>query len=108
MAYAHGGKVEEVVKERVIDTRQLEISVKGVLFSGLSDTQTVWVEQNESITEVPNGFIVTASTPESKIAAIENAEKNFYGVQFHPEVKKTINGQKMIENFIKRVCELKK
>ncbi|MDH8276207.1 GMP synthase (glutamine-hydrolyzing), partial [Klebsiella pneumoniae] len=57
---------------------------------------------------VPNGFVVTASTDVCPVAAMECAERRIYTTQFHPEVKHTPFGNKMLENFLFGVCDLEK
>ena len=66
----------------------------------------VWMSHGDKVTEVPNGFEVSAHTDSCPIAAIVNNDKKFYGVQFHPEVTHTKSGAKMLENFVKGVCGL--
>lgn len=104
MAYAFGGKVEKIVKERVIAKRKLKITQKSSIFDGLKNEEIVWMEHEDGITKLPEGFHSIAESKESKIAAIENKEKRFFGVQFHPEVESTKNGKKILENFLLKVC----
>ena len=66
----------------------------------------VWMSHGDKVTEVPNGFDVSAHTDSCPIAAIVNNDKKFYGVQFHPEVTHTKSGVKMLENFVKGICGL--
>ena len=66
----------------------------------------VWMSHGDKVTEVPNGFEVSAHTDSCPIAAIVNNDKKFYGVQFHPEVTHTKSGAKMLENFVKGICGL--
>ena len=103
MAHALGGKVEKIVKDRVIAKRKLKITEKSVIFKGLKKEEIVWMEHEDGITKLPEGFYSIAESKESKIAAMENKEKLFFGVQFHPEAKSTENGKKIIENFILQV-----
>ncbi|MGH9017729.1 MAG: glutamine-hydrolyzing GMP synthase [Acidimicrobiales bacterium] len=67
-------------------------------------TADVWMSHGDSMTEVPNGFVVTASTPEAPVAALEDIERRILGVQFHPEVVHTTNGQQLLERFLFDVC----
>jgi GMP synthase (glutamine-hydrolysing) len=64
----------------------------------------VWMSHGDSMSEVPGGFVVTASTPEVPVAALENLERRILGVQFHPEVQHTQNGQALLERFLFDVC----
>jgi GMP synthase (glutamine-hydrolysing) len=67
--------------------------------------QQVWMSHFDSIVIAPEGFVDTASTPEAPIAVLENEARKIFGVQFHPEVAHTINGQRMLERFLYDVCE---
>ncbi|MGL5174363.1 MAG: glutamine-hydrolyzing GMP synthase, partial [Olsenella sp.] len=71
------------------------------------DFQTVWMSHRDAVSEVPEGFTVTASTDTCPVAAMEDASRNLYATQFHPEVRHTAYGHKMLENFLFKVCGLK-
>ena len=62
----------------------------------------------DQVSKLPKNFSVIASSQNSKFAIIENKKKNFYGVQFHPEVNHTENGKKLIKNFIFLICKIKR
>ena len=64
----------------------------------------VWMSHADSITEVPAGFVVTASSPDAPVAALEDTERRLLGVQFHPEVQHTHRGQELLERFLFDVC----
>ena len=68
----------------------------------------VWMSHSDQVSKLPKNFKVIASSQNSKFAIIENKLKNFYGVQFHPEVTHTENGKKIISNFIFLICKIKK
>ena len=68
----------------------------------------VWMSHADQVSKLPKNFNVIASSQNSKFAIIENKYKNFYGVQFHPEVTHTENGKKLINNFIFSICRIKK
>ena len=67
----------------------------------------VWMSHGDSVEKIPEGFIVVAETEGAKFAVIANESKKQYGVQFHPEVVHTIEGKKLINNFVKSIahCE---
>ncbi len=67
-------------------------------------TADVWMSHGDCIAEVPPGFVATASTPEAPVAALEDADRRIYGVQFHPEVVHTARGQELLERFLFDVC----
>ena len=62
----------------------------------------------DQVSKLPKNFKVIASSENSKFAVVENKLKNYYGVQFHPEVTHTENGKKLISNFIFLICKMKK
>jgi GMP synthase (glutamine-hydrolysing) len=64
----------------------------------------VWMSHADSITEAPAGFAAVASTPDAPVAALGDAERRIYGVQFHPEVVHTDRGQELLERFLFDVC----
>jgi len=68
----------------------------------------VWMSHADQVSKIPNDFKVVASSNNSKFAIIENEIKNYYGVQFHPEVTHTENGKKLISNFIFLICKIKR
>ncbi len=75
-----------------------------VLLDPSPDSQTVWMSHFDAITDMPDGFTVTASTPDAPVAAFEDTERGLYGVQYHPEVVHTENGQAVIERFLAKGC----
>ena len=68
----------------------------------------VWMSHSDQVSKLPKNFNVVASSQNSKFAIIENKSKNYFGVQFHPEVTHTKNGKKIIQNFIFSICKIKK
>ncbi|HZJ48043.1 MAG TPA: glutamine-hydrolyzing GMP synthase [Acidimicrobiia bacterium] len=82
----------------------LELMGESVLFSGLPVEQTVWMSHRDAVTAPPPGFVVTASTADSPVAAMEHVERGLFGVQFHPEVVHTPRGQEVLKHFLYDVC----
>ena len=107
MVDALGGKVIGAEK-REYGFAELSIKDLSGIFSGISKETRCWMSHGDSIGALPKGFKTTASTPNTKIAAAENALKRLYGLQFHPEVVHTPEGKKMLENFLFRICTCKK
>jgi len=68
----------------------------------------VWMSHADQVSKLPKNFTVIASSTNSKFAIVENKLKNFYGIQFHPEVTHTENGKKLISNFIFLICKIKR
>ena len=103
MTQALGGKVEETGAREYGRTA---MAVKGgVLHAGL-DEHPVWMSHGDSVTQAPEGFEVTASTPGAPVAAFENAERKFAGVQYHPEVMHSPHGQEVLTRFLTEIAGL--
>ncbi len=68
----------------------------------------VWMSHADQVSKLPKNFKVIASSQNSKFAVVENKFKNYYGVQFHPEVTHTENGKKLISNFIFLICKMRR
>ena len=77
----------------------LEVHDHGALF-GAVDHQQVWMSHFDTITEPPTGCVVTASSPDAPAAASESVERKIFGVQYHPEVLHTPQGQDLLERFL--------
>jgi GMP synthase (glutamine-hydrolysing) len=65
------------------------------------------MSHGDKLSKLPKDFKITAKSPNSPYAAIENTKKNIYGVQFHPEVKHSVHGRKILQNFIFNICKEK-
>ena len=72
------------------------------------DTQTVWMSHRDAVARVPEGFTVTSTTDVCPVASMEDASRNLYATQFHPEVRHTAYGKSILENFLFGVCGLKR
>jgi len=64
----------------------------------------VWMSHGDKVTAMPAGFVLMASTPSCPIAGMASDDKRFYGVQFHPEVTHTLQGKRLLENFVLKIC----
>jgi len=67
-------------------------------------TVTTWMSHGDAIAEVPAGFVVTATSPEAPVAAMEDVERRLHAVQFHPEVAHTLRGQELLTTFLHHVA----
>jgi len=99
MAQALGGVVTKTGKSEYGRTT-MALGVKSKLLSGLNPELRVWMSHGDSVTAVPAGFIGTASTIDTPIAAFESADARLAGVQFHPEVMHSEEGQKILERWL--------
>jgi GMP synthase (glutamine-hydrolysing) len=98
-----GGKVVPS-KNREFGLTNVDIICDSLLFSGLNVKEIFWMSHGDKIFKIPKCFKVTAKSDNSPYASIENLEKKIYAVQFHPEVKHSVNGQKILQNFIFKIC----
>ncbi len=98
-----GGRVElaEIGEFGRSDLRVLE---PGRLLAGLPAEQTCWMSHRDSVFAAPPGFTALASSTASPVAAVEDAERGIYGIQFHPEVVHTPYGQEILTTFLTEVC----
>ena len=103
MAYTLDGKVETAPVSEYGHT-EVEVDTTDVIFDGVSEKTVCWMSHTDYISQVPDGFKITAHTPVCPVAAMACPEKNFYATQFHPEVMHTAEGMKMLSNFVYKVC----
>ncbi len=78
-----------------------------ILFSGIDKENVCWMSHTDYISELPSGFEIIATTETCPSAAMAKDSDNIYGVQFHPEVFHTIGGNKILENFLYKICKAK-
>ena len=105
MAHSLGGHVGPAPTR---EYGKIEVTHKqSKLFEGVNEKTICWMSHTDYIDKIPDGFTVTASSDDCPYAAYENAEKKLYSVQFHPEVNHTVEGQKMLRNFLYNVCGCK-
>ncbi|MCU0558873.1 MAG: glutamine-hydrolyzing GMP synthase [Desulfobacterales bacterium] len=103
MVKALGGRVERAAK-REYGFAELFIARPEGLFKGLPARTSCWMSHGDSIRELPRGFVVTATTPNTPYAAAADARRRLIGVQFHPEVAHTPRGGAILKNFLFGVC----
>ena len=106
----NGGKVKQS-KHREFGLANITKKNNSLLIKNLFKKKKsikVWMSHADQVSKLPKNFKVIASSQNSKFAVVENKFKNYYGVQFHPEVTHTENGKKLISNFIFLICKMKK
>ena len=103
MSHVLGGKVATAPVSEYGKTN-VDINNSSKLFDGVSENTICWMSHTDYIEKAPEGFKIIAKTPVCPVAAMECPEKNLYAVQFHPEVMHTVEGTKMLSNFVKNVC----
>lgn len=102
-----GGKVIGS-KKREYGFAELIVEKQIGMFAGVNKKTQCWMSHGDSIGKLPSGFIITASTANTQIAATEDSKRKFYALQFHPEVVHTKEGKRMLANFLFNICRCKK
>ena len=106
----NGGKVKQS-KHREFGLANIYKKKESLLtknFFGTKKTKKVWMSHADQVSKLPLNFKVIASSTNSKFAIVENKNKKFFGIQFHPEVTHTESGKKLISNFIFLICKIKR
>ena len=103
MAHKLGGKIATAPVSEYGRTDVVVTGKKGLL-KGVDDETVCWMSHTDYISQVPEGFEITAHTENCPVAAMEDREKKFFAVQYHPEVNHTVQGSKMIRNFVIHIC----
>ncbi|HEY4554389.1 MAG TPA: glutamine-hydrolyzing GMP synthase [Bacillaceae bacterium] len=106
MTHHFGGKVERA-QHREYGKALMQIQESSKLFADLPEEQVVWMSHGDLVREMPEGFRVDATSASCPIAAISNEEKQFYAVQFHPEVRHSVHGNELLKNFVFGICGCK-
>jgi GMP synthase (glutamine-hydrolysing) len=105
-----GGKVKKS-KHREFGLAQIKKISNSLLTKNFFDKKSknkVWMSHSDQVSKMPKNFKVIASSKNSKLTIIENYNKKFYGVQFHPEVTHTNKGRVILSNFLFSICKIKK
>jgi GMP synthase (glutamine-hydrolysing) len=104
MAHLNGGHVEKAPRGEYGGVVLTVTDPKSPLYDEVEPVFTCWMSHTDFISAVPDGFKITAKTDTCPCAAMENAEKRLFAVQFHPEVVHTECGQKILSNFLNNIC----
>ena len=105
-----GGKVNSINYKREFGRAILIEKKKSKLTKNffIKNKSVVWMSHQDSVQRLPNGFNKIASTQNSTFTIIQNDKKKIYGIQFHPEVSHTKNGNILLKNFLFSICKVKK
>jgi len=103
MTQVLGGKVSKA-PVREYGKTVISVNTSSKIFKNVSKSNTVWMSHTDYIERPADGFDIIASSESCPVAAIEDSTRNLYGVQFHPEVVHSVEGTKMIKNFLYEVC----
>tara|TARA_B110000196_G_scaffold8370_1_gene7214 strand:+ start:1667 stop:3232 length:1566 start_codon:yes stop_codon:yes gene_type:complete len=105
-----GGKVKKSNHREfgLAEIKKVDNSKLTKNFFNKKNKNNVWMSHADQVSKMPKNFKVIASSKNSKLSIIENHNKRFYGVQFHPEVTHTNNGKILLSNFVFLICKMKK
>ncbi len=102
MSYVLGGTIDRVEK-REYGAQTITLH-DAPIFKGIEQENRCWMSHTNQVSTLPRGFVSIAHTASCANAAVMHAEKQFYGVQFHPEVEHTPFGQEMLRQFLYDIC----
>ena len=103
MMHVLGGKVEKA-PVREYGKTEVMVDNSSALFTDVSSTTICWMSHFDYISKVASGFRICAHTADCPVAAAEDASRNLYAIQFHPEVLHTKEGTKMLHNYVRGIC----
>ena len=111
MAAQLGGRVEPS-DEKEFGYAEVELTASSKLFDGIAERESangnslldVWMSHGDKVTELPDGFVLVASTASAPVCAIADESRHYYGVQFHPEVTHTTSGKEILQRFVLEIC----
>ncbi|MEY4480145.1 MAG: hypothetical protein RLZZ267_823 [Bacillota bacterium] len=103
MTHQLNGKVE-AASTREYGKAIVEFKPESKLVKDLDASQQVWMSHGDLVVQLPEGFVVDASTDHCPVTAMSNVDRNLFGVQFHPEVVHSIQGNELIGNFLFGIC----
>ncbi len=105
MSVQNGGAVQRPAK-REYGIAELEVlDSSSQLLKGISEKSKLWMSHGDSVSQLPQGFKATGRTKNCEYTVLENKDKQFYGVQFHPEVIHTQEGTQLFANFVLDICK---
>jgi len=106
MAHMLGGKVA-ASREREYGRAELFVDAEEGLLWGITSPSVVWMSHGDRIEALPRGFRGIAHTDNAPVAGIMHGDKSLYALQFHPEVVHTVEGFRILHNFVHKICDCK-
>ena len=103
MMHLLGGRVEKA-PIREYGKTEVYLDTTSPLFQDVSATTTVWMSHFDYISQIASDFVIVGYTADCPVAVAENRDKNLYAIQYHPEVLHSVEGSKMLYNFVRGVC----
>ena len=104
IAYLLGGNVKSA-KSSEYGKINIEILKESKLFKDVNKNTIVWMSHTDYVEEVPKSFEISAKSLNCPVAAMEDENRKIYAVQYHPEVLHTVEGMKMLSNFVYNICD---
>ena len=104
LTHGYGGEVMASDTREYGRAKLVKADTSEPLFDGISPGTQVWMSHGDTIMRVPEGYIITGSTEDVRVAAFRIAGENTWGIQFHPEVYHTTEGTAMLRNFVRVIC----
>lgn len=104
MSHVLGGKVERATVKEYGKTEVIIDKTESKIFEGVSPKTICWMSHFDYVSQIAPGFEITAHTADCPMAACENEAAGLYAIQYHPEVLHTVEGTKMLYNFVRGVC----
>lgn len=104
MAYSEGGKVEPAATREYGRALLEKVDGNDPLMAGIKSGSQVWMSHGDTITSIPDGFKIIASTDKVACAAYRIEDEQTWGVQFHPEVYHSLDGTLLLKNFVVGIC----
>jgi GMP synthase (glutamine-hydrolysing) len=106
LAYASGGKVVPGVIREYGRAELIVDAAQSLLFLDVPGRFWVWMSHGDTVADLPKGFIKLAHTATCGLAAFGDPDKQWFGVQFHPEVRHTEHGKTILRNFLRKIAGL--
>ena len=104
ISHTLGGKVEKADSREYGRAHLQTVDTHNALFKGFEQNSQVWMSHGDTITAIPEGFEVIASTADVKYAAYASTKQPVWAVQFHPEVFHSVQGTQLLRNFVVDIC----
>lgn len=104
LAKHYGGSVEPSATREYGRANLSEVNRDYALLQGIDDDSQVWMSHGDTITKLPDGYTIIASTEDVNVAAYKIENENTYAIQFHPEVYHSTQGKHLITNFVVDIC----
>lgn len=108
LAKEFGGTIHSEHTEKEYGETNVNIDTKDQLFAGMDEMQTLWASHGDTVEEVPEHWNIIARSKNDAIAGMSYETKQYWAIQFHPEVHHSVNGEDILSNFIFNICQCEK